>query len=172
MATRPVIQVNNLPSPSEETLSATISPARGKEMRANLLQRLRPPPLVHVWEFWHDRQDRKPTVGHVTDAKAESANYEDRLVKMATVTDVREFWELFNNFDVMKLPLRDSVHLFHKGVKPLWEDPRNERGGAWTFRVPKDRAKDFWKEICMMAIGEQLQEGVASKRTSLSLPRI
>ena len=166
MATRPVLQVNNLPSPSEEAISATISPARGKEMRANLLQKLRPPPLVHVWEFWHDRQDRKTLVGTGADISSDTANYEDRLVKMATVNDVREFWELFNNFDVMSLPLRDTVHLFHKGIKPLWEDPRNVRGGAWTFRVPKDKAKDFWKEVCMMAIGEQLQEAVASKRKS------
>lgn len=166
MATRPVLQVNNLPSPSEEAISATMSPARGKEMRANLLQKLRPPPLVHLWEFWHDRQDRKPISGTASSSELDSASYEDRLVKMTTVTDVREFWELFNNFDVMKLPLRDTVHLFHKGVKPLWEDPRNTRGGAWTFRVPKDKAKEFWKEICMMAIGEQLQEAVASKRKS------
>lgn len=170
MATRPVLQVNNLPSPSDEAISATISPARGKEMRANLLQKLRPPPLVHVWEFWHDRQDRKPSGGTAAAADSDTASYEARLVKMTTVTDVREFWELFNNFDVMKLPLRDTVHLFHKGIKPLWEDPRNNRGGAWTFRVPKDKAKEFWKEICMMAIGEQLQEGVASKRKSQLWP--
>jgi hypothetical protein len=88
------------------------------------------------------------------------------LIKLHTIGDVREFWEVFNNFDVTRLPLRDSVHLFHKGVKPVWEDPRNVRGGAWTFRVPKDKAKEFWSAIAMMAIGESLQEAVASKRLS------
>ena len=85
---------------------------------------------------------------------------------MTEMTDVREFWEMFNNFDVTSLPLRDSIHLFHKGVKPVWEDPRNMKGGCWTFRVPKEKAKDFWKELCLMAIGEKLQEAVASKRIS------
>ena len=63
--------------------------------------------------------------------------------------------------------MRDSVHLFHKGVKPVWEDPRNEKGGCWTFRVPKDKVKEFWMELCMMAIGEKLQDAVASNRISM-----
>jgi hypothetical protein len=165
-------------------MAATASPARGKEMRTNLLTKLRAPPLVHQWEFWHDRQDRKPkpdslttpssastpsSAGSVfspTSSAAGEDNYEARLVKLHTIADVREFWELFNNFDVTRLPLRDSVHLFHKGVKPVWEDARNERGGAWTFRVPKDKAKDFWSAVAMMAIGETLQAAVASKRIS------
>ncbi|KAJ9637794.1 hypothetical protein H2199_007288 [Coniosporium tulheliwenetii] len=140
----PFLQTSSLPSLAEQDAADTQSPARGKAMRANLLQKLRPRP-------YEDQDD---------------SSYEDRLVKLATVTDVREFWEVLNNFDVTALPLRDSIHLFHKGVKPVWEDPRNVRGGAWTFRVPKEKAAEFWKEICMMAIGEQLQEAVKSKRTT------
>ncbi|OCK93143.1 translation initiation factor eIF4e, partial [Cenococcum geophilum 1.58] len=164
MASRiPKLNTSNLPALSEEAASVTASPARGKEMRANLLQKLRPPPLVHAWDFWHDRQDRNKK-GSRSSSPPEESSYEDRLVKMTEITDVREFWEMFNNFDVTSLPLRDSIHLFHKGVKPVWEDPRNMKGGCWTFRVPKEKAKDFWKEVCMMAIGEKLQEAVASKR--------
>jgi hypothetical protein len=147
-------------------------------MRANLLSKLRPPPLVHQWDFWHDRQDSKsrnrsssnPT--HMRSSSLASngtsnAPYEDHLTKLHTISDVREFWSVFNNFDVTKLPMRDSIHLFHKGVKPVWEDPRNEKGGCWTFRVPKDKVREFWVEVCMMAIGEKLQDAVASDRISM-----
>lgn len=58
--------------------------------------------------------------------------------------------------------MKDSVHLFKRGVKPAWEDRRNVNGGSWTFRVRKDLSADFWQEICMMAIGEQIQ-GVLEK---------
>jgi len=139
-------------------------------MRANLLGKLRPPPLVHSWEFWHDRQDRKrERDGNVEKESApqdkpSSEDYEARLVKLASVTDVRDFWEVFNNFDIAKLEFRDSVHLFHKGVKPVWEDPRNQKGGAWTFRVSKEKAQEFWKAVALMAIGETLQQAVASDR--------
>lgn len=138
------------------------------------LQKNRAPPLVHSWEFWHDRQDRKNTqnLSNISDAAngkgkdGEQETYEDRLEMLAHVDDVRKFWNVFNNFDIGRLQLRDSVHLFHKGVKPIWEDPRNTRGGAWTFRVPKHMAVDFWKEVCLMAIGEQLQTAVESERTT------
>jgi hypothetical protein len=61
------------------------------------------------------------------------------------------------------------VHLFKKGVKPLWEDPRNIKGGAWTFRVPKEQAPEFWKHLCLAAIGEVLQGAVYDEsRTCMS----
>jgi hypothetical protein len=145
-------------------------------MVAALHRRLRPTyPLVHNWVFWHDRQDRKRSpsplstntaVPEISAPDSSIPKYEDRLVKLLDLTDVKHFWELYNNFDLRAMHLRDSVHLFKKGVKPLWEDPRNARGGAWTFRVPKDQAPDFWKHVCLLAIGENLQEAVASDRTS------
>lgn len=139
----------------------TSPPARGAEMRSFLqarLQKNRAPPLVHSWDFWHDRQDRQPITPN--SPTTDSSTYEDRLVRLAEVNDIRAFWGVFNNFDTTLLPLRDSVHLFKRGVKPIWEDPRNATGGAWTFRVPKQLAPEFWKEVCMMAIGEQLQAAV------------
>lgn len=128
-------------------------------LQARLNQKNRAPPLVHSWDFWHDRQDRAPTTTSSTNPDP-ATSYEDRLEPLASISDVRQFWNVFNNFDISQLKLRDSIHLFHKGVKPVWEDPRNARGGSWTFRVPKANAAEFWKEICMMAIGEQLQEAV------------
>lgn len=121
-------------------------------LQARLNQKNRAPVLVHSWDFWHDRQERS------TDNT--SGNYEDRLEPLAHINDVKQFWGVFNNFDINQLKLRDSVHLFHKGVKPVWEDPRNARGGSWTFRIPKQQASDFWREMCLLAIGEQLQEAV------------
>lgn len=172
MASMPHLKVADLPSTSSEDAAATSSPARGREMRKDLLQKLRPPPLVHSWDFWHDRQSRSklPDSAHPTDFGNSSATsavpgkYEDRLVHMTSIKDVKAFWSMFNNFDITTLQLRDSIHLFHQGIKPVWEDPRNVRGGSWTFRVPKEKAVEFWKEICMMAIGEQLQAAVSSQR--------
>jgi hypothetical protein len=160
MSQRPSLQTNGLSAMSEAEAAATASPARGRETVNNLLTRLRAPPFVHQWAFWHDRQDRK------LPESSDDSQYESRLLQLAEIADVRQFWEMFNNFDVSTLKLRDSVHLFHAGIRPIWEDARNERGGAWTFRVPRDRAPAFWKELCMMGIGEKLQEAVKSNRVS------
>lgn len=138
------------------------------------LQKHRSPPLVHSWNYWHDNQQAAttslthpapPTTGDTTATPSNTSAraYEDRLQILAPIDDIRSFWNLFNNYDVSRLQLRDSVHLFKKGVKPVWEDPRNAAGGAWTFRVPKAHAADVWKDVCMMAIGEQLQAAVESE---------
>lgn len=158
------LRVSNLPRAGIEEISASASPARGAEMRDFLrsrLQRTRSAPLVHSWVFYHDRQDRGQQ-----EKDATQAAYEARLVDLSEIDDIRSFWTVYNNFDIMALPLRDSVHLFHKGVKPIWEDPRNVKGGSWTFRVPKAQAAEFWKELCMMAIGEKLQAAIESDRTT------
>ncbi|KAF2486324.1 translation initiation factor eIF 4e-like domain-containing protein [Neohortaea acidophila] len=158
---------------NDQTMSEaapTAPPARGQEMRkflqSRLLQKNRAPPLVHSWDFWHAR-DKKDAASSITAPNSGNPDsYEDRLEVLATVDDVRKFWNVFNNFDIGRLALRDSIHLFHKGIKPTWEDSRNTRGGSWTFRVPKAQAVQFWLEVCMMAIGEQLQAAVESERTT------
>ncbi|KAK4999027.1 hypothetical protein LTR60_007617, partial [Cryomyces antarcticus] len=130
---------------------------------------LRPPPLVHAWDFWHDRADRRaPTSTTTTAALSPSSpntapSYEARLAHLSAIRDVRSFWATLNNFPLASLPLRDSIHLFHHGTAPVWEDARNVRGGAWTFRVPKPAAAQFWREVCMMAVGEQLQAAVQNQ---------
>lgn len=69
---------------------------------------------------------------------------------------------MYNNTPFESLALRDSLLLFKKNVRPVWEDSRNNKGGSWTFRVPKanNTSSEFWKEVMMMAIGEVLQEVV------------
>ena len=61
-----------------------------------------------------------------------------------------------------KLALRCSLHFMHKGVKPLWEDPQNERGGAWNFRIAKASTPVVWRELLMALIGEQFEDTIAS----------
>lgn len=148
-STKPLDSISESPSSS--------SPARGKEMRTNLLSKLRPPPLVHVWDFWHEKA--LPQLS-TNPSNAMSTPYGPTLTHLLTINDVRAFWSLFNNFSFDTLPLHSSAHLFHHSVQPLWEDTRNARGGCWTFRVPREQAEGFWKEVCLLAIGEQLQAAV------------
>jgi hypothetical protein len=147
-------------NPTSTSSDTPPPPARGAEMRSFLqsrLQKNRAPPLVHAWDFWHDRQDRSSSTPN------SATTYEDRLVLLAPVPTIASFWSLFNNFPLSSLPLRDTIHLFKHTILPTWESPRNRSGGAWTFRVPKDPAPEFWKEVCMMAIGETLQAAVEEK---------
>lgn len=149
MATfRPTLQVNGLPSVSEHTPTTTpvTGPSQRDAMKLNMLKRMRPPPFTYAWSFYHDK--------HST-----SSNYEGRLtLLLENIITLKPFWESFNNYPFEQLKMKDSIHFFKRGVKPVWEDPRNVKGGAWTFRVAKDKSKEFWKEILLFAVGDQFAD--------------
>ena len=64
--------------------------------------------------------------------------------------------------------MKDSIHFFKRGVKPVWEDPRNVKGGAWTFRVAKDKSKEFWKELLLFAVGDQFADVIQPSKYKLT----
>ena len=148
-AFRPSLQINGLPSVSETsptTTTAATPPSQRDAMKLNMLKRMRPPPFTYAWAFYHDK--------HST-----SSNYEGRLtLLLENIITLKPFWESFNNYPVEQLKMKDSIHFFKRGVKPVWEDPRNVKGGAWTFRVAKDKSKDFWKELLLFAVGDQFAD--------------
>ncbi|KAI9878622.1 MAG: hypothetical protein M1830_000389 [Pleopsidium flavum] len=149
---RPALQLNGLPTVSEDCAATTTStkPTDRKAAKLNMLKRMRPPPFTNVWAFWHDKYVA-PTV---TDASP-STTYENRLTLMsAEIHDIKEFYQIYNNTPCENLRQRDSFHLFKRGVKPVWEDPRNVHGGCWTFRVPKEKSTEFWMMLQVIAIGE------------------
>ncbi|KAI9797554.1 MAG: hypothetical protein M1825_005982 [Sarcosagium campestre] len=156
MATRPKLQVTGLSGQSEDPVSAIVSPTDRSERKNTVLKRLRPPPTKHEWEFWHDKHEPDS----VDAAKPGEPSYEDRLVMLHRIKDVGDFWKYFNNFPLANVRLRDTIHLFKKTVKPVWEDPRNICGGSWTFRFNKSVSAEAWQSVNLMAIGEVLQEAV------------
>jgi len=112
--------------------------------------------LPYKWQFYHDKH-------------AAGDDYEKRLTLMLEddISTIKTFWQVLNSFPLSKLQMRDSVHFFKLGVRPVWEDPRNMKGGAWYFRVPKDKAEAFWKEVLMMAVGEQFADAIQKGKSAV-----
>lgn len=160
----PVLSTSNLPAASAEEQSATASPARGTAMLNNIFKSVRVPEFRFKWMFWAEKgQQAAPK------DKVASEEYLTRPKPLGDqIVSVKEFYQHFNNIPVENLKLRDSIHLFHLGVKPVWEDPRNTRGGAWYFKVSKDLASQFWHEMCLLAVGDILQGAVETKRACKS----
>jgi len=161
----PVLSTSDLPRASEEEQSATASPARGTAMLNSIFKSVRVPEFRHKWMFWAEKgQQAQPK-----DKSASSEEYASRPKPLGEqIISVKEFYQHFNNIPVESLKLRDSIHLFHLGVKPVWEDPRNAKGGAWYFKIPKDVAAQFWHEMCLLAVGDGLQAAVETKRAGMS----
>lgn len=166
MAARlPVLSTSNLSGPTAEEQSSTASPARGSAMRQAIFKSVRVPEFRFKWLFWAEKGQQAPP----KDKSATSEEYASRPKPLGDqIISVKEFYQHFNNIPVENLKLRDSIHLFHLGVKPVWEDPRNAKGGAWYFKIPKDHAEQFWHEMCLLAVGDVLQGAVETKRASFN----
>ncbi|EWC48554.1 hypothetical protein DRE_01776 [Drechslerella stenobrocha 248] len=120
-------------SPVIEPMGVRIRPQEVVRMAA----RRRPLalPLRHEWTFWHDKHQANRVSSPATVAGC--GEYESQLKEMRGISTIQEFWQVYNNIPFRSLALRDSILMFKKNVKPVWEDPRNNNGGAWTFRILK-----------------------------------
>jgi translation initiation factor 4E len=82
--------------------------------------------------------------------------YESSIKTIATVKTVEEFW---NTYDFLArpsdLPATTDYHFFREGIKPTWEDPKNEKGGKWIVRLRKGLASRYWEESLLALIGGQ-----------------
>ncbi|BCS25980.1 eukaryotic translation initiation factor 4E [Aspergillus puulaauensis] len=143
----PKLQVQQ-PSPTEEANDTTDkTPATRRSLHQNILGKLRPLPLQYHWTFWYDKH-----------SESASSDYDERLyVLYEDVADIATFYRVYNNYPWDKVPQRDTVHIFRKGVKPVWEDPENLKGGCWRFRVPKRKAQAFFHEIAILCISNEFQ---------------
>ncbi|KAJ4362278.1 hypothetical protein N0V83_010371 [Neocucurbitaria cava] len=161
----PVLSTSNLPHATPEEQSATASPARGTAMLNSIFKSVRVPEFRFKWMFWAEKgQQATPK-----DKAANSEEYASRPKPLGDqIISVKEFYQHFNNIPVESLKLRDSIHLFHLGIKPVWEDPRNSRGGAWYFKISKDVAAQFWHEMCLLAVGDILQSAIETKRDAFN----
>ncbi len=162
---RQALKANALATVSEDGATANATDAKPqptdrKAAKLNMLKRMRPPPFTHCWTFWHAKY-----VAPGTDANL-SSTYENRLTIMyAEIHDIKEFYQIYNHTPCENLRQRDSFHLFKRGVKPVWEDPRNITGGCWTFRVPKEKSTEFWMLLQVLAVGEGFDD-VVDRSTS------
>jgi hypothetical protein len=158
----PSLTTSNLPQASALEQAATASPARGTAMLNSIFKSVRVPEFRFKWQFWAEKGQQSSTS---KDKTASSEDFASRPKPLGDqIISIKEFYQHFNNIPTDSLKLRDSIHLFHVGVKPLWEDPRNTRGGAYYFRIGKDVAEQFWHEICLLAVGDVLQGAVETKR--------
>ncbi|EEU44359.1 uncharacterized protein NECHADRAFT_36044 [Fusarium vanettenii 77-13-4] len=103
--------------------------------------------LMEPWTFWY-----RPPI-----SKAHGfIEYEKTLHEIATVRTVEEFWEIFSYLKrPSSLPVVSDFHLFKKGVRPIWEDDVNKKGGKWVVRMKKGVADRYWEDLMLSLIGDQ-----------------
>ncbi|KAL8923885.1 MAG: hypothetical protein Q9208_004321 [Pyrenodesmia sp. 3 TL-2023] len=172
----PKLQVNGLATVTENASPSTTTPTDRTAMKLNMLRKIRPPPFRYAWTLYHEKNlpAATTTTTDSPSSSSSSSTYEDRLTCMLeNIITIKTFWEVVNQFPLANLKMKDSVHFFKRGVRPVWEDPRNVEGGAWTFRVGKSVSAEFWVEVLLLAVGEQFSEvlGKGDDLCGISLSR-
>ena len=75
--------------------------------------------------------------------------------QLFTFNTVEDFWRLYNNVTDLT---NGMYYLMRKDIPPIWDDPKNINGGAWTFKVDKRDLNKVWEDLSCYCVGETICE--------------
>ena len=103
--------------------------------------------LRHSWKLYY-----RPPANKFSD-------YEKSIAKIGAITTVETFWSIYSHLKTpSSLPTVSDYHIFKDGIRPVWEDEANRRGGKWIVRLKKGVADRYWEDLLMAIIGDQFVE--------------
>ncbi|XP_030567105.1 eukaryotic translation initiation factor 4E1 [Drosophila novamexicana] len=105
-------------------------------------------PLNSEWTLWYLETDR-------------SKSWEEMLHEVASFSTVENFWSLINHIKTpSEIKMGSDYCLFKKGIRPMWEDEANVKGGRWVITLNKGNKNDldnFWLDTMLVLIGESCE---------------
>ncbi|KAI9369501.1 translation initiation factor eIF 4e-like domain-containing protein [Aspergillus egyptiacus] len=108
---------------------------------------LREHPIRSTWIIWY----RPPTPKY--------SDYEKSTTPLASISSVESFWSVYSHLKRPSLlPTVSDYHIFKKGIRPVWEDEANKKGGKWVVRLKKGVADRYWEDLLLAMIGDQFAE--------------
>lgn len=106
-----------------------------------------PQPLKYTWVIWY----RPPT--------SKNSDYEKSTKAMCRMSTVQEFWKVYVHLKhPSTLPTVSDYHFFKEGIRPVWEDDENKKGGKWIMRLKKGVCDRYWENLLLAMIGDQFME--------------
>jgi translation initiation factor 4E len=104
-------------------------------------------PLRNTWNLFY-----RPPANKFSD-------YEKSTLKLASISSVESFWAIYSHLKSPSLlPTVSDYHIFKDGIRPVWEDEANKRGGKWIVRLKKGVADRYWEDLLLAIIGDQFME--------------
>lgn len=79
---------------------------------------------------------------------------------VASFNSVETFWHTYRHIKrPSDISEKVDFHLFKKGIKPVWEDTANCKGGKWILRLKKGLSSRYFENLILAMIGEQFLVG-------------
>ena len=50
------------------------------------------------------------------------------------------------------------LFIMRDGIKPMWEDPKNRKGGCFSYKINNKNVSSIWKNLSYSLVGESLTE--------------
>lgn len=50
------------------------------------------------------------------------------------------------------------LFIMRDGIKPMWEDPKNKKGGCFSYKINNKNVSAIWKSLSYSLVGESLTE--------------
>ncbi|EAY02194.1 hypothetical protein TVAG_450940 [Trichomonas vaginalis G3] len=83
-------------------------------------------------------------------------NYEKNIHTLGSFNTIEEFWSIYSHLKRPNdLEPPTDYHLFRNGIRAIWEDQDNVKGGKWIIRLKKGLGSYYWERLIMALIGEQ-----------------
>lgn len=106
-------------------------------------------PLQNVWSLWYLESDHNKT-------------WEEQLNEITSFDTVEDFWSLYNHIKAASdIKAGSDYSLFKQGIKPMWEDEANIRGGRWMISLSKQQRftdlNTLWLDVILCLIGEAFE---------------
>lgn len=80
--------------------------------------------LEYSWVFWYTG---KISIG------ASDEDYEKAMEVLGEFSTIQGFWKYWKYLEnPSKLSDGTKLHVFKRGIKPMWEDEANKNGGKWV----------------------------------------
>ena len=103
--------------------------------------------LRSSWIVWY----RPPT--------SKYQDYEKSTIPLAHFSTVEAFWVIYSHLKrPSTLPSVSDYHIFKKGIRPVWEDEENRKGGKWIIRLKKGVSDRYWEDLLLAMVGDQFAE--------------
>jgi translation initiation factor 4E len=130
--------------PSSSSLaSASKMPVDDVSRAANAVSQ-QPHKLKYTWVIWY----RPPT--------SKNADYEKSIVPVCRMSTAEDFWRVYVHLKrPSTLPTVSDYHFFREGIRPVWEDDENKKGGKWIIRLKKGVSDRYWEDLLLNMIGDQ-----------------
>jgi translation initiation factor 4E len=104
-------------------------------------------PLRNTWNLFY-----RPPANKFSD-------YEKSTLKLAAIGTAEDFWKIYCHLKRPSLlPTVSDYHIFKDGIRPVWEDEANKKGGKWIVRLKKGVADRYWEDLLLAIIGDQFME--------------